>query len=127
MSNVQIENLFIQPNENPNNDNNQDELQSPNPTLDTQSTALTVDSNAFLVPVRRVEEQNIRPNTEQDPEHLIHGSSNLSTTNTTMSQPPNQPPTSRNYDPPPHLNMIHILLLPHLNNQAPLMTIILVL
>ena len=39
-----------------------------NPTLDTQSTDLTVVSNALLVPVRHVEEQDIKHNTEQDPQ-----------------------------------------------------------
>ena len=60
-------------------------------------------SNAFLVPVRHLEEQDIRRNTEQDPQYLIQGSSTLSTTNTNISQPPIQPPISRNYDqhPPP--------------------------
>ena len=41
--NVQLESLSLEPNENPNSDNNQDGLQNPNPNLDTQSTALTVD------------------------------------------------------------------------------------
>ena len=69
--NVQFENLSLQLDDNHNNDNNQNELQYPNSTLDTQSTDLTVDSNAFLVPVRHVEEQDIRRNTEQDPQYLF--------------------------------------------------------
>ena len=48
--NVQHENLSLQPNKNNNTDNNQDELQNPNPTLDTQSADLTVNSNALFVP-----------------------------------------------------------------------------
>ena len=95
--NVHLENLSFQFDENHNNDKNQDELQNPNPTLDTQSTDLTVDSNALMVPVRHVEEQNITHNTEQDPQYLIQGSSTLSTTTATIPQPP----ISRNYDPPP--------------------------
>ena len=68
LSHVQLEKLSLQPNENPSNDNIQDELQNPNPTHDTQSTALTVDSNALLVHLRRVEEQKIRLDTKQDPQ-----------------------------------------------------------
>ena len=95
--NEQLENLSLQFDENNNNDNNQDELQNPNPTLDTQSTDLTVDSNALMVPIRPVEEQHIPHNTEHNPQYLIQGSSNLSTTTTNIPQPP----ISRNYDPPP--------------------------
>ena len=98
---VQLENLSLQPNDNQDNNSNPDEFQNPNPTLDTRSKNLTVDSNALLVPVRHVEEQNIRYNTEQEPQYLIQGSSTLSTTNTTIPQPPIQLPTSGNYDPPP--------------------------
>ena len=93
--------MSLQPDENHNINNNQDEIQNPNPTLDIQSSDLTVDSNDLLVPVRHFEEQNIRHNTEQDPQYLIQGSSTLSTTITTIPQPPIQSPTSRNYDPPP--------------------------
>ena len=121
-SNVQLENLSLQPDDHHNNDNNNDEHQVPNPTLDTQSTESTVDSNALLEPVRHVEEQNIRHYTEQDPQYLIQGSSTLSTTNTNIPQTPIQPPTSRIYDPPPHLILIHIFLLPQLNNPVPLIT-----
>ena len=71
------------------------------PTLDTQSTDLTFLSNASLLPVRHVEEQNIQQNTEQGPQYSIQGSSTLSTFNTTKPQPLIQPITSRNYDPPP--------------------------
>ena len=88
--------MSIQPDDNHNNDT-QDEPQDPNSTLDTQSTDPTVDSYAFLVPVRRVEEQDVRRYTEQDPEYLIQGSSTLYSTNTNITQPP----ISRNYDPPP--------------------------
>ena len=99
--NVHFENLSLQHDENHNNDNNEDELQKPNPTLDTQITDLTVDSNALIIPVRHVEEQNIQHQTEEYPQYLIQGSSTLSTINTTKPQPPKQPITSRNYDPPP--------------------------
>ena len=126
-SNVQFENLSLQPYENYNIDKNQDELQNPNPTLDTQSTDLTVDSNALLVPVRLVEEQNLRHKTEQYPQYLIQDSSTLPTTNTTISQPPIQPPTSRNYDPRHPPDLIHILLLLHHNNQVPLIKELMVL
>ena len=95
--NVQFENLSLQPDENHNSDNNQDELQNPNPTLDTQSTDLRVDSNALLVPLRQVEEQDITHHTGQDPQYLIQGSSTLSTTTTTKPQPP----ITRAYDSPP--------------------------
>ena len=44
-SNEQLEIVSLQPDDNHNNDTSQDELQNPNPTLDTQSTDLTVDSN----------------------------------------------------------------------------------
>ena len=100
-TNEQLEKLSLQPNENPNNDNNQYELQNPNPTLDTQSIALTADSNAQLVPLRSVEGQKIRPSTEQDPQHLFQCSSILSTTNTTITQPQIQLTTTRNHDPAP--------------------------
>ena len=101
-SNVQLENLSLQPNDNQDNNNkNQDEIQNPNPTLDTQSTHFTVDLNASLVPVRQVEEQNITHNTEQDPQYLIQGSSTLSATNTTIPQLLIQLPLPRNYDLPP--------------------------
>ena len=99
--NVLLENLSLQPDENHNNDKNRDELQNPNPTLDTQSTDLTFHSNASLLPVRHVEEQNVQHNTEQDPQYLIQGSSTLSIFNTTKPQPLIQPITSRNYDSPP--------------------------
>ena len=98
--NIRFEQLSLQFNENPNNDNNQDGLQNLNPILDTQSTAHTVNSNALVIPVRRVEEQNIE-DTQSDTQDLIQGSSTLSTTNTTKTQPPIQPQTPRNYDPPP--------------------------
>ena len=117
--------MSLQPDDNHNNDNNQDELQDPNPTLDTQSTDLTIDSNALLVPVRNVEEQNLRPNTEQDPQCLNQGSATLSTTNTTKPQPPIKPPTSRNYDPPPPLESDAYTS--SSNNQIPLITILVVL
>ena len=119
--------MSFQPDDNHNNDNKQDELQNPISTLDSQNTDLTVNSNASLVPVRHVEEQNIRQNTEQDPQYLIQGSSTLSTTNITIPQSPIPPPTSRNDDPPPYLNLIHIFRLPHLNNQVPLIPIMMVL
>ena len=86
--------MSLQPNENPNNDNNQDELENPHPTLDTQRIALKADSNSLLVPVRRVEEQYIGLSTEQDPQHLIQASSILPTTNTTITQPQRQLTTS---------------------------------
>ena len=121
--NVLLEKLSLQPDENHNNDIYQDELQNSNPTLDTQNTDLTVDSNDLLIPVRHVEEQDIRNNTEQVPQYLIQESSTLSFTNTTIPQPPK----SRNYDPPPHLNLIHTLLLSHANNQVPLIKILRVL
>ena len=60
--------MSLQFDENNNNDNIQHELQNPNPTLDTQSTDLTVDSHALLVPIGQVEEQNILHITEQDPQ-----------------------------------------------------------
>ena len=81
-------------------ENNQDELQDPNPALDTHSTDPTIDSSAVLVPVKPVEEREIRHNTEQDPQYLIQGCSTLSTTNTNITQPPIQPPIPRSYDPP---------------------------
>ena len=82
--------------DNQDNDKNQNELQNANPTLDTQSTDPTIDSNAVLVLVRHVEEQDIRQNTEQYPQYLFQVSSTLSTTNNKITQPP----ISRNYDPP---------------------------
>ena len=94
---VQLENLSLQPVENRNNGNNQGELQISNLTLDTQSTDHTVGSNALLVPIRQVEEQYITHHTEQDPQYLNQGSSTLSTTTTTIPQPP----LTRTYDPPP--------------------------
>ena len=93
---VQFEILSLQFDEDHKNDNNQVELQNPNPPLDSKSTHLTVDSNALMVPLRPVEEQDIPHNTEQDPQYLIQGSSTLSTTTTIP-----QPPICRNYDPPP--------------------------
>ena len=96
--NARFENLLLQFDENHNNDNDQDELQLPNPTLDTQSTDLTVDSNILMVPIRPIKNQDTSHNIEQDPQYLIQGSSNLSTT-TTNTIP--QPTISRNYDPPP--------------------------
>ena len=92
--------MSLQLDYNHDNENNQDELQDPNPVLDTQSTDPTIDLNAVLLPVRHVEEQDIRHNLEQDTQNLIQGSSTLSTTNTNITQPPIQPPISRNYDPP---------------------------
>ena len=83
--------------DNQDNDKNQKELQNANPTLDTQSTDPTIDSNAVLVLVRHVEEQDIRQNTEQYPQYLFQVSSTLSTTNSKITQPP----ISRSYDPPP--------------------------
>ena len=99
--NVQFENLSFQLDVNHDNKINQDELQDPSFALDTHSTDPTIDSNAVLVPVRHDEDQDMRHNTEQDPQYLIQGSSTLSTT-TNITQPPIQPPISRNYD-PPHL------------------------
>ena len=93
--------MSLQPNDNQDNNNTQVEFQKPNPTLDTQSTDFTVDSNALLVPVRQVEEQNMTHNTEQDPHYQIQGSSTLSTTNTTIPQLRIQKPTSKNYASPP--------------------------
>ena len=84
-------------NENHNIDNDQDELQLPNPTLDSQSTDLTVNSNALMVPIRPIEDQDPSHNTEQNPQYLFQGSSTLSTATNTLPQPP----ISRNYDPPP--------------------------
>ena len=98
--NVQFENLSLQLDDNHDYENNQDELKDPNPALDTHSTDPTIVSNAVLVPVRNVEEQNLRHNTEQDPQYLIQGSSTLSTTNTNIKQTPIQSPISRNCDPP---------------------------
>ena len=80
--------MSFQFDDNHDNVTNQDELQDPSPVLDTQSTDPTIDSNAVLVPVRHVENQDIRRNTEQDPQYLIQGSSTLSTTNTNITQPP---------------------------------------
>ena len=97
--NAQFENLSLQLDENHNSDNDQDELQLPNPTLDTQSTDLTVDSNILMVLIRPIENQDITHNKEQDPQYLIQGFSTSS--NTTITIP--QPPISRNYDPPPLL------------------------
>ena len=71
---MQFENLSLYLDDNQKYDNNQDEFQNPNPTLVTQSTDPTVDSNAFLVPVRHVEEQDIRRNTEHNPKFLFQGS-----------------------------------------------------
>ena len=98
---VQFENLTVQLDDNHKDNNYQDELHDPNPALDTHSTDHTIDSNAVLEPVRYVEEEDTRHNTEQDPQNLIQGSSTLSTANTTITQPPTQPPISRNYHPPP--------------------------
>ena len=125
-SNVQLEHLPLQPNENQDNNKNQDQFQNPNPTFDTQSTDITVDSNALLVPVRHVEDQNMQHNTEQDPQYLIQGSSTLSTTDTTIQQPPIQLPTYRNYDPPPipESDTYTSSSTSHLNNQVPLITIL---
>ena len=89
--------MSLQSDANHNNDNNQDELQNPNPTLDTQSTDLTVDSNALLVPIRQVEKRDTTYHIEHDPQYSIQGSSTLSSTSTTIPQPP----LTRNYDPPP--------------------------
>ena len=61
-SNIQLEKLSLQSNENLNGDHNQTDLQNPNPPLHNQSTAHTDDSNAILVPISLV--------TEQDPQHL---------------------------------------------------------
>ena len=91
--NIQLENLSLRPNENLDGDNNQDDLQTPYPTLDNQITAHTVDSNAILVPIRVV--------TEQDLQHVTQDLSILSTNNTTITQPQTQPTTFRNNDPPP--------------------------
>ena len=128
---VQFENLSLQLDDNHDNENNQDELQDSNPALDTQSTDPTTDSNAVLVHVRHVEEQAIRRNTEQDPQYLIQGSSTLSTINSNIAQPSIQPPKNHQYLEITihllYLNLIHILLLPHLNNSVLLITILMVL
>ena len=73
--NAQFENLSLQFNENHNNDNDQDELQLPKPTLNTQNTDLTIDSKILMVPMRPIENQDISHIIEQDPKHLIQGSS----------------------------------------------------
>ena len=52
-----------------------------------------------MVPIRPIENQDIPHNTEQDPQYLIQGSSQLSTASNTKPQPP----ISRSYDPPPLL------------------------
>ena len=65
--------MSLQFDENHNNDKNQDELQNPNSTLDTQSTDLTVDSNTLMVPLRPIEEQHVPQSTEQNPQYLIQG------------------------------------------------------
>ena len=85
--NAQFENLSLQFDETQDNDNDQDELQLPNTTLDTQSTNLTVDSNILMVPKRPIENQDISHNVEQDPQYLIQGSSTLSTNTNTITQP----------------------------------------
>ena len=99
--------MSLQFDENHNNDNNKDELQLPIPTLNTQSTDLTIDSNELMVPIRPIEDQDISQIIEQDPQYLIQGSSTLSTTTNTIPQPP----ISRSYDPHPYLDLIHTLLL----------------
>ena len=63
-STLQLEILSFQSVDNHDDDNNQDTFQNPNPTLDNQSTDLTVNSNALLKPVRHVE-HDLRRNTEQ--------------------------------------------------------------
>ena len=89
--------MSFQSDENHNNDNDQGQLQLTNPTLDTQSIDLTVDSNILMVPIRPIENQDTSHKIEQGPQYLIQGSSTLSTTTNTIPQPP----ISRNYDPPP--------------------------
>ena len=76
-SNAQLENLSLHFEENQSNDNNQDELQHPNSTLETQSTDLTVESNTLMVSIRPIEDQDISHNTQQDPQNLIQGSLEL--------------------------------------------------
>ena len=117
-----FENLSLQIDEHQNNDNNQDELQNPNPTLDTQSTDLTVNSYALVVPIRPIEEQDLPDNTEQDLQFLIQGSSTLSTT-TTIPQYQYLDIMIHH----PYLNLIHTLPLLHPNSQVPLITISMVL
>ena len=51
-----------------------------------------------MVPIRPIENQDIKHNIQQDPQYLIQASSTLSTTTN-----PIPPPISRNYDPPPLL------------------------
>ena len=118
--------MSLQFDENHYDDNNQDELQNSNPTLNTQSTDLTVDSIALMVPVRPVEEQDITHDTEQDPPCLIQGSSTLSTTTTTTNIY-TQPSISRNCDPPPLPESDTYTSLSHPNSQVPLITILMVL
>ena len=105
--------MSLQPNENPNYGNNQDELQNPNPTLDTQKA----DSNTLLVPVRRDEEQNIKLSTEQNPQLLIQGSSILFTSKTTITQSQKHLQHPETIILLPHLKMKQVLL-PYLNNQV---------
>ena len=111
--NVQLETLSLQPNENPNNGNIQDELQNPNPTLDTQKA----DSNSLLVPVRRDAEQNIKLSTEQNPQHLIQGSSILFTSRTPITQSQKHLQHPESIILLPGLKMKQVLL-PYLNNQV---------
>ena len=81
----------LQPNENLNGDHNQNELQNPTSTLDNQSKAQTVDSNAILAPIGL--------GREQDPQHLTQDPSILSTNDTTITQPQTQSTASRTHDP----------------------------
>ena len=112
---IHLEKMSLQSNEKVYGDHIQHDLQNPNPTLDNKSTVHRNDSNAILVPIRLV--------TEQDPQHLTRDPSFLSTNNTTKTQSQKKPTTSRNYDPPsPPPEMIHLLLLLPLNNHVPLKT-----
>ena len=115
--------MSLQLDENHNNDNKLDEFQNPNPTLDTQSTDLTVDSKALMVPTKPVEEQDTPHDTEQDPTYLIQGSLTLSTATITIPQAPKYLEIKIHHPSP---NVIHILLPPYLNNQVLLKTILMV-
>ena len=69
----QLENLSLQPYENPTGNHIQDEFHKPNLSLDNQSRAQTVDSKNLLVPASHI--------TEQEVKHPTQGSSILSTEN----------------------------------------------
>ena len=113
--NIQFEKLSLHFNEIPDGDHNQNDLQIPNATLDNQSTAHTVDSNAILVTIRLV--------TEQDSHHLAQDPSIVSTKNTTITKAPTQPTFPETKILLGHLNQIHLLRLHSLNNQNPLITL----